>query len=58
MAGPQIDVELLVVPDCPNAAAAHELLRSSLREAGLDGTPIRVTPTESQLAAEERGFVG
>ena len=53
-----VDVELLVVPDCPNAQAARELLRSSLRAAGLAGTPIRVRVIASQRAAEQRGFIG
>ena len=46
-----VDVELLVMPDCPNAQAAQELLRSSLRAAGLAGTPIRVRVIASQRVA-------
>jgi hypothetical protein len=53
-----VDIELLVVPGCPNASAAHELLRSTVRRAGLLGTPIRVSVIGSQPAAEQRGFVG
>ena len=53
-----VDVELLVVPECPNAQAAQELLRASLRAAGLASTPIRVSVIASQRAAEQRGFIG
>jgi hypothetical protein len=52
-----IDVELLLIPDCPNGSTAHELLRSSLRDAGLLSTPIRVSVIDSQRAAVQRGFV-
>lgn len=53
-----VDVELLIVPGCPNAAAARELLRSVLLAAGLPATPIRVSVIESQREADKRGFVG
>ena len=53
-----VDVELLVVPDCPNASGAHDLLRSCLRDAGLASTPVRVSVIDSERAAEQRGFVG
>jgi len=58
MARSLVEVELLLVPDCPNAQPAEELLTSALRAAGLGSTPIRVSVIESQHAAEHRGFVG
>jgi hypothetical protein len=58
MTGAPVEVELLLVPDCPSGQAAQELLRSTLRAAGLAGTPIRVSVIESQPGAEQRGFVG
>jgi hypothetical protein len=56
--GAPIDIELLLIPDCPNGSTAQELLRSSLRDAGLVSTPVRVSVIDSQRAAEQRGFVG
>ena len=58
MASAPVEVELLLVPDCPSSHPAQELLRSTLRAAGLAGTPIRVSVIESQHGAEQRGFVG
>lgn len=54
----QVDVELIVVPDCPHASAAKELLRTALAAAGLPAPDVRVTVIASQREAEERGFVG
>jgi glutaredoxin len=54
----EIEVELLVVPGCPHAAEAQQLLRSALLAAGLPRTPIRVNVIESQREAEQRGFIG
>ena len=58
MADPPVDVELLLVPDCPNARVASELLASALSEAGPASTPIRVSVIESQGAAQARRFLG
>lgn len=58
MARSLVEVALLLVPECPNAQPAEELLTSALRAAGLGSTPIRVSVIESQHAAEHRGFVG
>jgi hypothetical protein len=55
---PHVDVELVVVPDCPHAPAAQELLRIALDAAGLPCTGIRLSIVESQREAEERGFGG
>jgi hypothetical protein len=54
----RVDIELVVVPDCPHAPAAQELLRTALDVAGLPGTGVRVSVIESQREAEKRGFVG
>lgn len=56
--GAHVDIELLVVPDCPNAPAAKKLLRAALDAAGLADPGVRVTVIRSQREAEERGFVG
>ena len=53
-----VDVELLVVSDCPNEQAVVGLLLTSLRDTGLAGTPIRVTVIDSQRTAEQRRFIG
>jgi hypothetical protein len=53
-----VDIELLVVPDCPNAPAAQALLRTALDAAGMLGTGVRVSVIDSQREAGERGFVG
>jgi hypothetical protein len=53
-----MDVELLVVPDCPNESVALSVLRSAFDGAGLAGQSVRTTVLASQEQAEERGFVG
>jgi hypothetical protein len=53
-----VEVELLVIPDCPHDASAHELLRRALDDVGLDGVGIRTTIIDSQELAEQRGFTG
>jgi hypothetical protein len=58
MNGADVDVELLIVPDCRNASAARELLESALRAAELTNTHVRVSVIDSQLAAEQRRFQG
>ena len=58
MARSLVEVELLLVPECPNARPAEVLLRTALRAVGLASTPIRVSVIGSQRAAEQRGFVG
>jgi hypothetical protein len=54
----QVEIELLIVPGCPHALAAQELLRSALLAAGLPDTSIRVSLIETDEQAFERGFVG
>lgn len=52
-----MDIELLVVPDCPNEPAAAELVRRALADTG-----VRATVTRSVIATEDearrRGFIG
>jgi hypothetical protein len=54
----RVEVELLIMPDCPNAGAAHDLLRTELSALGLADTPIRVSEIDTPDAAEQRGFLG
>jgi len=53
-----MEVELLVVPDCPNESVALSVLRSAFDRLGLAGQSVRTTVVASQDQAEERGFVG
>jgi hypothetical protein len=53
-----MDVELLVVPDCPHEESAALLLRSALDDIGLSSVEFQVTRIDSQEVAERRGFVG
>lgn len=53
-----MNVELLVVPECPNEGAAAALVRRALDDIGLARVPIRtrVVPTDEE--AERLVFVG
>jgi hypothetical protein len=53
-----MDVELLVVPDCPNESVALSVLRSAFDRVGLAGQSVRTTVIANQDQAEERSFVG
>lgn len=53
-----MDVELLVIPDCPNEGAAAELLRRALDDVGLSRVPVRTRVVESEPEAERLGFIG
>lgn len=53
-----MEIELLVVPDCPNEVAAAELLHAALEDVGLPPTRIRTTVIDTQQEAVARGFVG
>jgi hypothetical protein len=53
-----MDVELLVVPDCPNESVALSMLRSAFDLVGLAAQSVRTTVIASQEQAQERGFVG
>jgi len=53
-----VDVELLVLRDCPREAAARTLLRTALDDIGLPGLQFATTVVDSDEVAELRGFVG
>ena len=53
-----VDVELLVVPDCPNESVALSLLRVAFDRVGLAAQSVRTTVIASQEQAQDRGFVG
>jgi hypothetical protein len=53
-----MEIELLVVRDCPHDGPARELLRKALDDVGLGDVSIRTTVIDSSLAAEQRGFIG
>ncbi|MEO5709387.1 MAG: hypothetical protein ABIQ59_06165 [Nocardioidaceae bacterium] len=53
-----MDIELLVVPDCPHEAGAAELLRTALDDVGLGASGVAVDVVHSQEEAEARYFVG
>jgi hypothetical protein len=53
-----MEIELLVVPDCPNERAAASLLRTALDDIGLGSVGFAVTVIDTQVAAEERHFIG
>lgn len=48
----------MVVPDCPNAAAAAGLVRGLLDELGWTGTPVPITVVARPAEAERRRFTG
>ena len=53
-----MDVELLVVPDCPNETAAVQLLSTALADLGLPDTGFQVTMVTSENQVAHRGFTG
>jgi hypothetical protein len=53
-----MDVELLVVPDCPNESIAAAMLRTALDDVGLPSSTFRTTVIDTQQRAEQRGFTG
>ncbi|WP_460836952.1 hypothetical protein [Nocardioides marmoraquaticus] len=50
-------MELLLVPDCPHAGTASEMVQAVLDELGVQGRVI-TTVVSSDAQAEARGFVG
>ena len=52
-----MDVELLVVPDCPNEAVAYDLTRAALADLGVVAS-VSTTVIESDEHAQARGFTG
>src|SRR6478672_165096 len=53
-----MDVELLVVRECPHEAGAARLLRTALDDIGLPDTDFHTTVVVSQGDADRRGFTG
>lgn len=53
-----MDVELQVIPDCPYAGSAHELLRRALDDIGLGHIVVRTTIVATDEDAHTFGFVG
>jgi hypothetical protein len=53
-----VDVELLVVSDCPNESVALSVLRLAFDRVGLASQSVRTTVIASQEQAQQRGFVG
>ena len=52
-----MDVELLVVPECPNEAAAYDLTVAALAELDIDAS-VSVTVIDTDQQAQARGFTG
>ena len=52
-----MDIELLVVPECPNEAAAAELIAAAVADTRVQATITRTVIT-SQDQARRRGFTG
>ncbi len=54
----EMDVQLLVVPDCSNEHRARDLLHRALIEAGAGDSPIRTVVVSTAEQAQELGFAG
>ncbi|NNM46960.1 hypothetical protein HJG52_13200 [Knoellia sp. DB2414S] len=52
-----MDIELLVVSDCPNEAAAAALIATAVADTGVRATITRTTIV-SEDQAQQRGFIG
>ncbi len=52
-----LQIELLVVPECPNEAVAAELIATAVAATGVAATVIR-TVIGTEAEAQRRGFVG
>jgi hypothetical protein len=53
-----MDVELLLVPDCPHSAPAAMLLRDALADVGLPVQEFRTSVISDLSQAKSRRFVG
>ncbi|HET8767262.1 MAG TPA: hypothetical protein VFM86_08025 [Pedococcus sp.] len=53
-----MDVELLVIPDCPGADEAATLLRTALDDIGLAGARFTVSLIDTDEKARTRRFAG
>ncbi|GEC05647.1 hypothetical protein SSP24_33020 [Streptomyces spinoverrucosus] len=53
-----MEIELWVVPDCPNQQLAEEQLRQALDDAGLPTTGFTTRVIADETEAERSGFTG
>ena len=53
-----MDIELLVVADCPHEHSAMVLLRTALDDVGLTAVDVRTTVIVTDDAADQLSFVG
>jgi hypothetical protein len=53
-----VDIELLVVPDCPNEIPTARLVRDVLDDLGLTSTTVRTILIRTPHDARLRGFIG
>ena len=53
-----MELELLVVPDCPNEAAAVAAVQAAARQAGLGEVGLRVTVIDTDEQARGHRFAG
>ncbi|MER6076038.1 hypothetical protein ABT187_46330 [Streptomyces sp. NPDC001817] len=53
-----MEIEVLVVPDCPHQQLAEERLRQALDDAGLDATGFTTRVVADQADAEQSAFTG
>jgi hypothetical protein len=51
-------VQLLLVPDCPNAEPAAAVVRQALDEVGLNDVPVSTFVIDTQAEADRLGFSG
>src|SRR3954470_12848526 len=52
-----MQIELLLVPDCPHATAAADLVATAVKDTGVTATITQVTLV-SEEQARDRGFTG
>jgi len=53
-----VELELLVVPDCPNEAEAIAAVQAAARQVGLGEVVVRTTVIDSDEQARGHGFAG
>ncbi|MFE9609585.1 hypothetical protein [Streptomyces sp. NPDC006012] len=53
-----MEIEVLVVPDCPHQQLAEERVRQALDAAGLTTTGVTTRVVSDQAEAERSGFTG
>jgi hypothetical protein len=54
----RVEVDLLVVADCPNRNRAARMVRGVLDELGLNEIPVPVRVVQNEAEARQRGFSG